>query len=193
MQSPIVEVPPQERPSFFDPGDFPFVPLLERSASIIRRELDRVLDDDAFSPWLETGVYSKGWSAFALRFFGHRFDENCLKCPRSTEIVEQVPNLMTAGFSRLAAGARIKPHVGYTSRVLRCHLGLISPPRCGIRVGGETRSWTEGKCLIFDDTIEHEAWNESSEDRVVLLLDFLKEGANEPGAEADQEPSGSSG
>lgn len=184
MRNPTVEVSRQGRPSFFDPDEFPFVRVIEQGAPTIRRELDRVLDDDAFSPWLETGLYSTGWSAFALRFFGHRFDENCLKCPLSTEIVEQVPNLLTAGFSRLEAGARIKPHVGYTSRTLRCHLGLICPPRCGIRVGDETRSWTNGKCLIFDDTIEHEAWNDSREDRVVLLLDFLKEGAGEARSEA---------
>lgn len=185
MQSSTVEVSRPGRPGFFDPGDYPFVRTLERSAPTIRRELDLLLEIDAFSPWLETGLYSKGWSIFALRYFGNRFDDNCLKCPSSTEIVEQVPNLLNAGFSRLEAGARIKPHVGYTSRVLRCHLGLISPPRCGIRVGGETRSWTEGKCLIFDDTIEHEAWNDSREDRVVLLLDFLKEGASESRPEAD--------
>lgn len=164
---------------FLDPGGFPFVRALERSAPAIRRELDRLLESDVFSPWPETGLYGQGWKVFGLRFFGRKLDGNCRKCPRTAKILEQVPCLQTAGFSRLEPGARIRPHVGYTSAVLRCHLGLIAPPRCGIRVGGETRSWEAGKCLIFDDTIEHEAWNDSGEDRVVLLLDFLRVGADE--------------
>jgi beta-hydroxylase len=80
--------------------------------------------------------------------------------------------LSTAGFSSLAPGTHIAPHTGYPDGLLRCHLGLIVPKGCGIRVGTETRYWEEGKCLIFDDTLEHEAWNKGSSTRVVLLVDF---------------------
>ena len=55
---------------------------------------------------------------------------------------------------------------------LTCHLPLIVPPGCGFRVGNEVREWVEGKLLVFDDTIEHEAWNDSGEDRVVLIFDI---------------------
>jgi aspartate beta-hydroxylase len=75
-------------------------------------------------------------------------------------------------FSVLEPGARIPPHRDSGNQLLTCHLGLIIPPHCGLRVGGETRLWAEGKCLIFDTSYEHEAWNSSDETRIVLLIDF---------------------
>ena len=68
----------------------------------------------------------------------------------------------------------IRTHEGYPGEVLRCHLGLIVPPGdCAIRVGSEQRRWEEGKCLVFNDRVEHEAWNRTSGARVVLLIDFV--------------------
>lgn len=81
-----------------------------------------------------------------------------------------------AGFSRLAPHAHVKPHVGWAASVYRLHLGLVVPEGCRLRVGSETRPWREGRCLIFDDTVEHEAWNDSDRPRAVLLLDFLRPG-----------------
>jgi len=80
----------------------------------------------------------------------------------------RAPNVL---FSKLSAGARIPAHHGMINTRLVCHLPLIVPPDCGFRVGGETRQWEEGKLLIFDDTIEHEAWNEGQSERVVLIFD----------------------
>ena len=159
---------------FLDPADFAFVDLLETNAQAIKDELDRLLAGDRFVPWPEKGLYGTGWDVFGFRLFGTRVPEGGAMCPRTMEIIEQVPGVTTAGFSRLAPGTHIKPHVGYTSRVLRCHLGLIVPPDCALRVGSETRRWEEDRCLVFDDTLEHEAWNRSDRDRVVLLLDFMK-------------------
>jgi aspartyl/asparaginyl beta-hydroxylase (cupin superfamily) len=76
----------------------------------------------------------------------------------------------TVMFSLLRAGTRIPAHTGTHNTRLICHLPLIVPPNCGFRVGNEERQWEEGKLLVFDDTIEHEAWNESSEDRVLLIF-----------------------
>jgi beta-hydroxylase len=88
-------------------------------------------------------------------------------------LLERIPNLVTAGFSSLRPGTQIAPHTGYPDGVLRCHLGLIVPDNdCGIRVGAEIRHWEVGKCLIFDDTLDHEAWNNSDRTRIILLLDF---------------------
>ena len=165
----------EARQGFFDTADFSFAGLLERNAPAIRAELDRLLDVDHFTPWPERELYGQGWDVFGLYFFEQRLSENCALCPGTTALVEQVPGMTTAGFSRMAPGTHIRPHVGYTERVLRCHLGLIAPPGCRLRVGDETRCWEENKCLIFDDTLEHEAWNESDADRVVLLLDFRKQ------------------
>jgi len=80
--------------------------------------------------------------------------------------------MTTAGFSSLKPGTHIVPHVGYSNGVLRCHLGLFVADGCALRVKTQTRSWQEGKCLIFDDTVEHEAWNYSDANRIVLLIDF---------------------
>ena len=173
--------PPCMVTGFLDPADFPFVEILEGNARAIRDELDRLLTADRFAPWPEKTLYDKGWDVFGFYWFGDRLSENCALCPRTAEIVERVPDLVTAGFSRLGPGAHIRPHVGYTGKVLRCHLGLVVPPICELRVGGETRRWEEDRCLIFDDTLEHEAWNRSDEDRIVLLLDFLREPAVEGG------------
>jgi beta-hydroxylase len=91
-----------------------------------------------------------------------------------------------AGFSRLAPRTHVKPHVGWAASVYRLHLALVVPPGCRLRVATETKSWEEGRCLIFDDTAEHEAWNDSELPRGVLLLDFLRPGFN--GSVADHVP-----
>ena len=75
-------------------------------------------------------------------------------------------------FSVLKPGAHIPPHTGVVNVRLVCHLPLIVPPDCGIRVGSETRGWKEGECIVFDDTFEHEAWNKSGQTRVVLIFDI---------------------
>ena len=77
-------------------------------------------------------------------------------------------------FSRLAAGARIPPHTGMINTRLICHLPLIVPPGCGFRVGGERREWREGELLVFDDTVEHEAWNHGDSDRIILIFDIWR-------------------
>ena len=89
-------------------------------------------------------------------------------------MVESIPGMTTAGFSRLEPQSHIKPHVGYTTAVLRCHLGVTVPAGCTLRVGSETREWQNGRCMVFDDTIEHEAWNRSDAIRTVLLIDFKR-------------------
>ncbi|MGH8282712.1 MAG: aspartyl/asparaginyl beta-hydroxylase domain-containing protein, partial [Gammaproteobacteria bacterium] len=72
----------------------------------------------------------------------------------------------------LKPGTHIPPHYGLANYKLAVHLPLIIPGDCAIRVGNETRAWTEGQCLIFDDSFQHEAWNNSSELRVVLILEI---------------------
>ena len=80
----------------------------------------------------------------------------------------------TVMFSLLKAGSRILPHTGMFNTRLVCHLPLMIPEGCRFRVGNEVREWQEGRLLIFDDTIEHEAWNDSNEDRVVLIFDIWR-------------------
>jgi aspartyl/asparaginyl beta-hydroxylase (cupin superfamily) len=164
------------RPGFLSAADFAFTRVLEAAHAEIRRELEAVRED-AFVEWPERFLYGHGWTVFGFRAFGKRLDENCALCPVTAALVEAIPEMTTAGFSALAPGTRIAPHTGYTSTVLRCHLGLIVPSGCGLSVGGETRAWEEGRCLVFDDTVLHDAWNDGTTRRVVLLVDFRRERA----------------
>lgn len=158
---------------FLAPTEFKFVDTLESNYAIIRQELDH-LQQTHFIPWPETTLYNQGWDVFGLYAFGRKLEANCCLCPETARLVAQIPGMTTAGFSRLAPGTQITPHVGYTNVVLRCHLGVIVPDGCALRVGAEVRQWQEGKCLIFDDTVEHEAWHHGSTDRIVLLVDFQR-------------------
>ena len=156
---------------FYRSDQFPFTTSLEQHWHVIRDELLR-LQDGRFLDWPEKHLYEKGWSVFSLYGWGVKLDKNCALCPETTRVLEQVPNLVTAAFSQMKPDTHILPHTGFPEGVLRCHLGLVVPEHCGIRVGDETRTWEEGKCMVFDDTVEHEAWNKSDKPRVVLLMDF---------------------
>ena len=126
--------------------------------------------------WKELNHNPK-WTAIHLLQNGRRVETNARHCPRTLEAVArmdqpQVPGASpNAMFSLLAPKTRIPPHTGVANTRLVCHLPLIVPPGCRFRVGGETREWREGEAWAFDDTIEHEAWNDSDEMRAVLIFD----------------------
>ena len=157
---------------FYNPEDFPFTEVLRHSWPKILAELQALRTGD-FIAWPEKYLYEgKGWDTFGLFALGVPIARNCELCPETTRALRQIPGLVSAGFSSLAPGTHIAPHTGYPDGLLRCHLGLIVPDSCGLRVASEVRSWGEGECLVFDDTAEHEAWNRGNRTRVVLLLDF---------------------
>ena len=158
---------------FYETTGFEITDSLESNWLVIKEELTR-LPPKNFMLWPEKFLYNHGWNVFGLYAFGKKLGDNCHLCPETTKLVESIPGITTAGFSSLTPETHIVPHVGYSKAVLRCHLGLIVPNGCGIRVGSQTKKWTEGKCLIFDDTVEHEAWNRSHHPRIVLLIDFKK-------------------
>ncbi|WP_230842498.1 aspartyl/asparaginyl beta-hydroxylase domain-containing protein [Gloeobacter morelensis] len=156
---------------YYDAGQFEFVAQLETHWQTIRQELEHLGDGD-FIAWPEKYLYGQGWDIFGLYAFGIKVGANCKLCPETTRLIEQIPGLVSAGFSSLKPGTHIAPHTGYPDGLLRCHLGLIVPDGSALRVGEAVRSWREGCCLVFDDTTEHEAWNQGSFTRIVLLLDF---------------------
>jgi beta-hydroxylase len=117
----------------------------------------------------------KNWRTFVLFGFGKKMERNAAQAPVTTRVLEQVPNLQTAWFSILAPGYHIPAHTGVTKGILRSHLGLIIPKereKCRIRVGDEICVWQPGEIFVFDDTFEHEVWNDTDEERVILLFDF---------------------
>lgn len=166
---------------FFDKELFPYNLLLEENWQAIRLELDRLLQAREHIPpfheispdqyRISTGDH---WKTFILYGFGHKLQRNCLQCPNTSRLLEDIPRLQSAWFSILAPGYHIPPHRGVTKGVVRTHLGLIIPrdrEGCRIRVGDQTRRWAEGKCLVLDDTFEHEVWNQTDEQRVVFIID----------------------
>ena len=160
---------------FLDAGAFSFVAGLEARWRELRAECE-ALPADAYEPWVQREMYGHGWSVYGLVAFGHPIAAALAACPRTAAALAGVPYLTTAGFSRLAPGVHIQPHVGWVKTVYRAHLGLRVPRECALRVGDEIRPWREGHAMIFDDTVEHEAWNRSGEPRTVLLFDFARPG-----------------
>lgn len=158
---------------FYSNSNFAFTRMLEQQWHTVRDEC-LALPSAEFVAWPETQIYNRGWDVYGLMVLRKPMLENCIFCLRTYALLQQIPQLVNAGFSRLAPGSQIAPHIGYTDQVLRLHLTLQSNPACGLRVAGETRTWIEGECLIFDDTKLHEAWNHGQHERLVLLLDFAK-------------------
>lgn len=160
---------------FQDVAAFAFVPDIERSWTSVRREC-MALPQDTFEPWVQREMYGTGWDVFGLIAWGHELPSAFDRCPSTAQLLRRIPGVRTAGFSRLRAGAHITPHRGWVTDVFRLHLGLVVPPDCTMTVAEVTRSWEEGRCLVFDDTSIHSSSNRSAADRYILLLDFLRPG-----------------
>ena len=176
---------------FYERSSFPWLREVEAAAPAIREELETVLaEEGGFRPYVEINpdrpqpanhlLGDPSWGAFYLWKAGEIVAENAKRCPRTMEALGHAPMPRIRGrsplalFSLLKAGTHIKPHNGLLNTRLICHLPLIVPPGCRLRVGNEVREWEAGKALIFDDSIEHEAWNEGNETRVVLLFEIWR-------------------
>ncbi len=166
-----------------DPRDFPLVAYLESHSDEIRAEL-LAIADSRFHPESERIGRTGDWDVAFLYERGRRHDETCAACPMTTRGIETHPTIRTlAGLiyvSRMRAHTHIDAHRGPTNLRVRCHLGIDVPDGdCAIRVGDDTRQWTEGRCLVFDDYFEHEAWNHTDEDRLVLIVDLWHPGLSD--------------
>lgn len=118
---------------------------------------------------------NKLWRTFILYGFGTKLEKNCAQAPVTTELLEKVPNLQTAWFSIMSPRYHVARHKGVTKSILRAHLGLMIPKdaeNCRMEVDTEICVWREGEIFVFDDTYEHEVWNDTDEERVILLFDF---------------------
>ena len=123
---------------------------------------------------------STDWSAFFLYRNGEIVTDNASRCPRTMAAIERLPLPRVRGrdpmalFSVLRPGTHIPPHTGYLNTRLICHLPLLVPPGCRFRVGNELREWRKGEAWVFDDSVEHEAWNDGQDTRVILLVDVWR-------------------
>lgn len=120
----------------------------------------------------------KGWNTIMLYSYGLKYVNNCKKFPETLSLLQPYQNIiMTVYFSTLESGTRIKPHWGDTDATFRIHLGLDIPaslPDCGLEVGGIQKGWETGKTLIFNDAHFHSAWNLSTRQRTVLIIDVIR-------------------
>ncbi|HEX5952113.1 MAG TPA: aspartyl/asparaginyl beta-hydroxylase domain-containing protein, partial [Rhodanobacteraceae bacterium] len=171
---------------------FPWHAELEKHTDTIREELLGVLDQPiGVEPFLGTNdnkllkeqnllAGTRGeaqWNSFFFHRHGEVFEQNARRCPRTTGILGSLPLVHIRGhapevlFSILTPGSHILKHHGVTNTRLVTHLPLIIPEDCAINVGGVEHAWQEGRCVTFDDTFEHEAWNKSDKVRAVMILD----------------------
>jgi beta-hydroxylase len=165
-----------------DAGEFPFLAAIEANWRLIDGELSQVLlDRQKLPPFHKISpdqrYISKGdsWKVFLLYGFGMANARNCARCPETSRLLRAIPGLQSAWFSILAPRYHIPAHRGITKTVLRAHLGLRIPDRaedCFMRVGETTVTWLPGQCVVFDDFYRHEVWNNTDQERVVLIFDF---------------------
>ncbi|GJH16159.1 aspartyl/asparaginyl beta-hydroxylase domain-containing protein [Caballeronia novacaledonica] len=162
---------------FMDPSVFTFTHALERNWRMVRDEFLGVAH--YARAWHETSIYSGTWRVCGLFDVheGTRIEPAATLCARTVALLEScVPARLGAGFSALGPHSHIAAHSGYEGLMLRCHLGLSIPVgNCRLRVGDQEQGWEEGRCLVFDDHCVHEAWNETDEMRVVLIVDFARD------------------
>ena len=167
---------------FFDPVSFPWLAPIASHLDAIRSEAQAVIERYRTLRWLHPtlrtlagrGVVGQR-ATFYLEIYGMALRTNQALCPRTTEALAHVPGRATTAIYLLDAKSRILPHKGATNLLLRAHMGLVCPPGCHLRIESETRSWAEGEFLVFDDTLEHEAWNDTDSLRAILLVDFFRE------------------
>ena len=177
---------------FYPREQFPWLTDLEAATEDICAELAAVMQGgEGFEPYLQSSpvvpatgdtrlLDSLDWGAFFLYRNGELIERNASRCPKTLRAIERLPLPRVRGrdpmalFSVLRPGTHIPPHTGFLNTRLICHLPLIVPPGCHFRVGNERRQWKKGEAWVFDDSIEHEAWNSSGETRVILLVDVWR-------------------
>ncbi len=159
---------------------FPWTAELEKNWRRMRKEAELVLRDmnsippvRHLSPDHQMIARDDRWRGFVLWGYGVRWERNCLLCPETAGLLERIPGLLSAFFSVMQAGAHVPRHTGPTKAILTAHLGIKVPANrnaCRMQIGQQDFSWEEGRTVVFDDMYPHEVWNDSAEDRVILLL-----------------------
>jgi beta-hydroxylase len=169
---------------FFTTEQFPWATMLEANWTVIRQELDQVMEFvnelpnfQDLSPRQHNITNDDRWKTYFFWAFGYKAQKNCDRCPETTKLLESIPGLKVAFFSIMAPHKHVPEHRGNHKGLIRYHLGLKIPQPssvCRIRIGNQIAHWEEGKSLIFDDTFPHEVWNETDDYRAILFLDIVR-------------------
>lgn len=167
---------------FAETTEFPHLLEIEKNWEKILAEVRIILQQreaipgfQEVSPDQHKLATEGNWRTFFLYGFGIPFTKNASQAPFTCELIAPTEKLQSAWFSILAPGYHIPHHRGVTKGIIRYHLGLIIPKdykKCRIRVGDEIRSWRQGKGFVIDDTFDHEVWNDTEDERVILIVDF---------------------
>jgi len=191
-RAPRDQGPPAQRPDllrfpgltarpWYESAEFPWIPMLEQNWREVRAELDvLVAQPGSFVPFADGDGAAYREEKFGLRdrrdawtVFDCLSDDGAARCPRTAALIKRaIDEPFLASFSRLRPGTHLPAHCGLVNYLLTVHLGVDVPDGCTIRVGSEIRTWREGRCLVFDDSFEHEVWHRGGRDRVVLLVRF---------------------
>jgi beta-hydroxylase len=169
---------------FLDASKFEWTKRLENNWQVMREELDQILQNKQAIPNFQdisedqkAITKDDDWKTYFLYGFGYKAEQNCARCPETTKLIESVPNMTTAFFSILEPGKHIPAHRGVYKGFLRYHLGLRIPEpkeQCKIRVEDTYAHWEEGKSMMFDDTYDHEVWNNTDGLRAILFMDIIR-------------------
>lgn len=165
---------------------FPNHILLKNNYESIKGELLNVLQNQKSIPKfheidkIQKFISAKdevAWRVFMFKAYDNWMEENCQQAPKTTALLQQIPEITTAMFSIIGPRKHIPPHNGFYKGVWRYHLGLIIPQEgdCYIVNGGIKHYWKKGEDVLFDDTFKHEVWNKTEETRVVLFCDVFRD------------------
>ncbi|MFD7080203.1 aspartyl/asparaginyl beta-hydroxylase domain-containing protein [Streptomyces sp. NPDC059918] len=178
LQRPEVIIPGLAAKPWWDAGEFPWVADLEASYDAIREEFEAVGGLEATEAVRHpnsTNLAKAGrWNAYYFHLLGKKFPEHLAACPETVKALSALDGVSDSGmcyFSIMAPSTHVAPHCGFINARVRCHLALVAPKGGRMRVGTEERSWVEGKAFLFDDSFDHEVWNDSPSGRAVLLFD----------------------
>lgn len=166
---------------FYDPGKFNWVSNIINNYDAIRSEISDVVKrrKQEMPVYFNKSLVEKGtkWKTYSMMFWNIPFKKQIRECAKTYSIIKDIPGIVSCSVSMLEAGSRIKPHRGDTNAIIRCHIPITIPgtlPENGFRVGTTTKEWREGELLLFNDAEEHEAWNLSGSDRVILIIDVIR-------------------
>jgi len=169
--------------SYFAPAEFVWTKSVDAQWKNILNEVidarnkpNGMYDICDISPEQYKVVDRGEWDFYPLYAYGVPFLDNLASCPKTANILEVIPYKTTVFFSILKPGTHVKAHRGAYRGYLRYHLGLSvpEPEKCGLKLIDKTYHWKDGESMVFDDTFDHEAWNNGNEDRIILYVDFIR-------------------
>ena len=168
----------------------------------IRHELDNLLASNKWSKWSgdytskPTPIFSKmtdkeiinrikqreqplnsgdsGWKLYSLILNKNIITDNAQHCPATMKLL-QSNNIINAGFSCIEPNFTIDSHRDFNKSIVRCHIPLIIPiGDCALQIEDEIVHWNNNDYFIFDDTMQHKAWNKTDRNRIVLIIDLQR-------------------